>query len=569
MRCVLRALFFVLPTLLMLGCVRASSEGTIAGIVMDGHHPLPGAVVRVQATEIQATTDEAGRFILTLPRHDKAIFITAWSEGYFIAGEEAEPGEHQIEIHLHAHAAEDHPDYEWLPSQHHPGRGEDQGCAECHSREGTDVPHPLPVDEWLLDAHAQAAANPRFLTMYAGTDVAGNKSPDTRYATRRDYGTFPLPPDPSQPYFGPGYKLDFPEADGNCAACHTPAAVAHDPYGVDPTDLSGVAAEGIPCDFCHKIWDVHLDPQTGLPFPNMPGVLSYEFRRPPEGHQFFAGPLDDVAPGEDTFSALQTESQFCAPCHHGIFWDTVVYNSFGEWLTSPYSDPDTGQTCQDCHMPPQGFTRFARPEAGGLERDPETIFSHRMPGALDEVLLKNAVSMAVEARLEGDRVTVAVTIVNDQTGHHVPTDSPLRHMILLVEAADAEGQRLPQVSGPTVPEWGGIGDAGLGYYAQLPGTAYARILEEVWTGVAPTGAYWNPTRVLSDNRIPALESDTTRYVFAASDNATTGEILVDARLLFRRAFIELMDQKGWQVPDILMEHETVILDLGSSTAGGN
>ncbi|GAG92055.1 unnamed protein product, partial [marine sediment metagenome] len=104
------------------------------------------------------------------------------------------------------------------------------------------------------------------------------------------------------------------------------------------TSLTGVFAEGIPCDFCHKIWDVKLNPQTGLTYQNMPGVLSFEFRRPEEGHQFFAGPLDDVAPGEDTYSPLQTQSQICAPCHFGIFWDVVVYDSYGEWLLSPYSD---------------------------------------------------------------------------------------------------------------------------------------------------------------------------------------------------------------------------------------
>jgi hypothetical protein len=109
-----------------------------------------------------------------------------------------------------------------------------------------------------------------------------------------------------------------------------------------------VAAEAISCEFCHKIRDVNLDPQTGLPFQNMPGVLSCQFRRPPQGHQFFAGPFDDVAPGEDTYSTLQIQSQFCAACHYGIFWEEVIYDSFGEWLRSPYSSPDNGQTCPGC-----------------------------------------------------------------------------------------------------------------------------------------------------------------------------------------------------------------------------
>ena len=46
--------------------------------------------------------------------------------------------------------------------------------------------------------------------MYTGTDLDGNQSPLTRYGNNPDYGSFPLIPDPNQPYFGPGYKLIFP-----------------------------------------------------------------------------------------------------------------------------------------------------------------------------------------------------------------------------------------------------------------------------------------------------------------------------------------------------------------------
>lgn len=79
---------------------------------------------------------------------------------------------------------------------------------------------------------------------------------------------------------------------------------------------------------------------------------------------------------------------------------------------------------------------------------------------------------------------------------------------------------------------------------------------ELWTEIAPTGAYWNPTRIVSDNRIPAMGSDTSTFVFAAP---AEGPAIIEVRLLFRRAFIELMDQKGWDVPDIVMEQETLRL----------
>ena len=529
-------------------------DRTIRGRVLaaDGA-PVVDATVRIQATDVAVRTADDGSFILD---SREAVRLSAWAPGYYITGgEEHAPGS-EATFTLLAIPTADHPEYEWLGVATG-GAGEAQGCAACHSRVGTDLPFALPVDEWRQDAHSGSAQNPRFLTMYLGADVAGHVSPSTRYVTNRDYGRIPLAPDPTRPYYGPGYKLDFPDTAGNCGACHIPVAAVDDPYGVDPTNLTGVAAEGITCDFCHKVWDVSLDPTTGVPIPNRPGVLSFELLRPPNGHQFFAGPFDDVAPGEDTYSPLQTTSAYCAPCHHAVFWDTVVYDSYGEWLRSPYSDPETGQTCQDCHMPATGATVFVRPDAGGLTRDPATIRSHLMPGASNEELLTNAVSVDANAVREAGGVVVEVTITNDRTGHHVPTGSPLRHLILLVAATDENGMDLHQVDGPVVPDWAGQGDPATGHYADLPGTAYAKVLEELWTEVSPTGAYWNPTRVLSDNRIAALDRDTTRYEFAAP---AVGPATIEVTLLFRRAYLELMEQKGWEVPDIAMAHLTVTVE---------
>lgn len=518
--------------------------------------PISGAVVRVKATFNETVSGINGAFALAGLTAGQPVFVTAWASGYYINGvADVAPGASDVKIVLTAHHDTDNPDYVWLPSTYHEGEDERQGCAECHSNAKSSLPFSLPVDEWLQDAHSQSAANPRFLTMYRGTDMDGNQSPPTRYGYSRDYGRFPLRPDPTQPYYGPGYKLDFPNTSGNCAACHAPAAAVDNAYGVDPSLVAGVEAEGVPCDFCHKVWDVKLDASTGLPFPNMPGVLSYELRRPPQGHQFFAGPFDDVAPGEDTYSPLQRQSRFCAPCHFGVFWDTTIYNSFGEWLDSPYSAPN-GKTCQDCHMPHTGATYFALSEKGAVERNPQTLFSHVMPGASSPDLLQNAVTLTVSAARAGDAITVAVTIVNDQTGHHIPTDSPLRQMILLVDARDGQGQALSLQSGPTIPEYGGVGDPAQGYYAGLPGKIYAKVLMELWTETTPTGAYWNPTRVVSDNRLPALGSDSSMYIFAAP---AEGPASIEATLVFRRVFIELRDQKGWDAPDIVMEQETLRL----------
>jgi hypothetical protein len=172
-----------------------------------------------------------------------------------------------------------------------------------------------------------------------------------------------------------------------------------------------------------------------------------------------------------------------------------------------------------------------------------------MPGADDEMLLQNAVAMTATAHLDCDTVIVEVDITNDQTGHHVPTDSPLRHLILLVRAIDSERTLLSLVDGPILPEWCGL-------QAGLPGKTYAKVLQELWTEVSPTAAYWNPTRVLSDNRLAALATDSSTYTFAAPES---GEVQVEVSLLYRRAFAGLMAQKGWDVPDILMERTSAAL----------
>jgi hypothetical protein len=546
-----RGFYFLLLLLCLLAACSRAPVAAQLGVVVDEDGPVAGATVRIQGTENVVQTDPQGRFRLDGLPEGQAVVVSAWQAGYYCAKTEAiYPPAGEITLQLQPYQMEDNPAYNWIPPV-----GENS-CYSCK---------PGVTQVWLEnDAHAGAASNPRFLTMYKGSDVYGNQSMPTQYGSSPDYGDFPLRPDPSKPYFGPGYRLDFPDSDGNCAACHLPGVAVDDPYGTDPHTASDADAFGIHCDFCHKIAAVKLDAGTGLPYPNMPGVLSMDVRRPfpddPQRFQLFFGSFDDDnVPEEDTYLPLIEESAFCAPCHYGVFWDTVIYNSYGEWLASPYSDPLKGKTCQDCHMPTptllhgQPISNVA-PEKGGIERNPATIHAHTFPGAADETLLQNALTLEANVILDDAHITVSVTITNDQTGHHVPTDSPLRQLILLIQAQDSQGELLTFLKGPLVPEWGGVGDPQDGYYAGQPGTAYARILEEVWTNISPSGAYWNPTRVLSDNRLPAFTSDTTQYTFA-----TTGDGLyqVDVILLFRRAFITLMDQKGWNVPDIVMERQSI------------
>ena len=523
----------------------------ISGTVRNEISSVAGAIVRVQATAVSATTDAQGRFVIKGFPAMPLVPLTAFAPGYYIAGPVlAHPGDANVTFLLKRLPQRDNESYEWVSALSTDGK--DINCQNCHGQ-ASKTDYLLPFDEWLLDAHGNSAKNKRFLSMYNGTDLSGkNKSPLTRYVYNREYGRTPLPPDPDRPYFGPGFKLDFPDSAGNCSACHLPAAAVHAPYNTDPNNAAGVGKEGVACEVCHKLWSVRLQPSTGLPYPNMPGVLSINFRRPPKGHQLFLGPYVDVAPGEDTYSPLQKQSQLCAPCHFGAFWGVQVYNSFGEWLGSSYSDPIRGRTCQDCHMPSRGATRFARADKGALEREANSIFSHLMPGAADIALLQDTASLDLQTVRKGNILAVSVTVVNEKGGHHIPTDHPARNILLVVSATDSRGRPLQMLSGPLIPDWGGRGEEP-NDYAGKPGRGYAKILEELWTQVSPTAAYWNPTVLREDTRIPALGRDVSEYEFVAP--CDVGPVRVTAQLIFRRAFKSLAKQKGWNTDDILMTRE--------------
>ncbi|MCJ7550886.1 MAG: hypothetical protein MUQ30_14525 [Anaerolineae bacterium] len=537
--------------------------GVIAGVVRNADGPVTHARVRVRLTDYLTLSAEDGSFRLTALPFTEPVSVTAWADGYYVGYSNGWAGDVPITITLTPYYITDNLDYDWFEYN---GMVGSASCAPCHPS----------YEEWAADAHGQAAQNPRFITMYEGTDVRGNRSPQTTFDEK---GYVPL--DPSQLYYGVGVKTDYPDRAWNCAACHTPlgAKLASDttcgwsgchaeftasvsdalPQAVEATGFQDPnALDGVGCDFCHKVGDVYLDPKTKLPYADRPGILSMRLYRPEEGQQLFFGTFDDVT-RRVSYLPLLEESAFCAPCHYGVFGGVVapgevvggvvVYNSYGEWLDSPYSDPETGQTCQDCHMPTVDYDYFVFPEEGGLRRDPNDVHDHRMPGASDVEFLQDAVTMTTTVTTEAGRLAVEVAIANDNTGHHVPTGTPMRHLILVVTAHTEDGEVLPLLAGSTLPEW-------TGNYAGMPGEAYAKILYDEWSGEVPTAAYWRPVHLVSDNRIAAYETARTHYAFDLPDDGT---VIISARLFFRRAFQGLAELKGWDDPDILMEEASVTL----------
>ena len=494
----------------------AQPTGIIRGVVVDGNGSVAGATVRIQATTNVTTTALDGTFALGGLAEGITVTVSAWKDKYYCAKlEGVVPPADGLTLTLRLYQTNDNPAYVWiLPTG-------TNSCASCK---------PVVTDIWVNnDLHAKSGTNPRFFSLYNGTNVSGTS------------------------VISPGYKLDFPGTAGNCANCHAPGAAVDAHFTTDMNALTGVNRDfGVHCDFCHKVARVYLNPATSLPYANMPGVLSMDVRRPfpeSERYQIFFGTFDDDnVPLEDTNLPLIRKSQYCAACHQFSFWGTPIYQSFKEWLESPY--PQMGVECQTCHMPPDGVTTNVAPGAGGVERDPQTIHAHLMGGASNAALLQNTVAMSLTAKQALDTVQLTVTITNVNAGHHVPTDHPGRHMILTVAVTDGQGQALSQKGGSTVPEWGGA-------QAGLPGKAFAKVLRDAQTGQSPVVSYWKQTFIVSDNRIPAMGSDTAVYTFAAP--AAGGPVTITAELRFRRAFQLLMDSRGWVAPDVVMQEAQVSL----------
>jgi hypothetical protein len=311
------------------------------------------------------------------------------------------------------------------------------------------------------------------------------------------------------------------------------------PFRTDPSQQRGQLTSGIHCDFCHKIGGLLLDPATQSPYPNMPGVFSFQVLRPPTGDQIFFGPYADIK-DPDTLLPEISESAFCAPCHQASFWGTPIYNSYGEWLESPYAQE--GVTCQQCHMKPTGDTYFADPQAGGLQHPPEAIPSHLQLGVTDAAFMQETISMQVDARIHDGRLKVTVDLINQGGGHHVPTDHPGRNMLLVVEAHDETGQPLHLLEGRKIPSWGGD-------LAGLPGKGFAKILRDLRTGEAPVASYWRPSIIQEDSRIPARAQVTQRFSFQTPQQSAD----LHVRLIFRRLFQPLAERYGWKAEDLLME----------------
>jgi hypothetical protein len=209
-------------------------------------------------------------------------------------------------------------------------------------------------------------------------------------------------------------------ADPGCLICHAPASV----YMRDAKWEKKTSWEGVTCDFCHSVRAIK--PGSDRPFVIEAGPIK-------------TGPLKGAMPTVHgaAFSEVYTSSTLCAPCHQYTNDKKFdVLTTYAEWQASPY--PGQSTTCQSCHM---------RATTGNIV-DPKvartgtsSINIHEMPGGHSVTELNRALQAQITAERKGEAIEVTVTVANRGAGHRLPTGSPLRAIVMIVEADNAAGAR--------------------------------------------------------------------------------------------------------------------------------
>ena len=356
--------------------------------------------------------------------------------------------------------------------------------------------------------------------------------------------------------------IDHPEhaaaIEDECSICHMPMTTyparvaggfgkvfAHLPIGARGTNP--LASDGVSCTVCHQITKDRLGTPESFTGGYVLNVAS------PAGPQPMFGPfaVDDgrthvmrsatgMTPSE---SVHVRQSELCATCH--TLFTTALDDGgravgrlpeqvpFLEWQHSAYS---TERSCQDCHMPP---VAEPTPIASVLGEPREALSRHTFLGGNFFMLRMlnryrndlgvtapsqelEAAALATERQLRADTATIRIAdggrggsnatftvVVENLTGHKLPTGYPSRRAWLHVTARDVTGQVVFE-SGAVAPTGAIAGNANdedppryEPHYQEIRSADQVQIYESVMVdlGGTPTTGLLQGVRYVKDNRL--------------------------------------------------------------------
>ncbi|MEX2479311.1 MAG: YgaP-like transmembrane domain [Gammaproteobacteria bacterium] len=442
-----------LATLLVVWLMGAAiaHAATITGLVQDSEtgRPLPDAIVMVQGTQISTHSDVDGKFSLESGDADLATRqITAWRDGYSIAGGMAATGQ-ALNLALEPLPADD-PTYEYQSAQ---------TCGACH----TDI-----YRQWQNTSMGRATGEklPQKLHFYLGTNEDG-KFDGLGFGWK---------------FFAPMmsisqgvHAMNLDHYVGTCVNCHARGATwkegVFEPHRklnpatgevftsgslkvlrFDKLDELPVSSgsEGITCDVCHSVQDVRIHHDQ---FGNLETVKIDKMEVVRRGEVKFGPFRDAVSPAHKTaYSPIFTKSEFCAMCHMERADDLeaagvqalLTLDEYPRWK-SHFDAGTTDKQCQSCHMYTGGREEWSMRKAAivGVDREPDTLYGHHWRGSyFDGEMARRASNLKLRAQRREGELIVSAEVANVGAAHKMPGGPPFRQMLLLIEATDSNGNAL-------------------------------------------------------------------------------------------------------------------------------
>jgi hypothetical protein len=205
--------------------------------------------------------------------------------------------------------------------------------------------------------------------------------------------------------------------------------------------------------------------------------------------QVKAGPLRDANPTVHAARYAETfsSSTLCNPCHQFVNERGLeVLSTYAEWQASAY--PGRDMTCQSCHMR-RTTGKVVDPKVAAVTSS--TVNLHEMPGGHSVTELNRAIQAQITSERRGNTVEVNVLVTNRGAGHRVPTGSPLRSIVMVVQVDGGTGR------------------------SQTATRTYRRVIvDENDQEVTDEAAIWlRAARVLRDDRLAPNERRAEKFSF--------------------------------------------------------
>lgn len=348
--------------------------------------------------------------------------------------------------------------------------------------------------------------------------------------------------------------------DGACTKCHSPIGQRSGEIDWGPFDfdaLPPLVQEGVGCDLCHTI--TALDRLSNAGIVLSPGDVRFGMIKEPIANAFH----------KSEYHPLYRESEYCGACHD-LITDTGLELEavFREWQRGGFAL--TGKNCFDCHMEtyqgpavPSGPTR--------------TLHRHNMVGAdialvdfpykpeqlqLVKNMLRSALTMEIVAPgsiVPGQDLDFQVRIINDKTGHNVPTGVPFNRQMWLSVVVKNQADSVLFSSGQL-----DANDDLMDDNSEFPErdtnlfNAQATMLRADST---PTGSTWEAAYLINPS-IAAGQTKTVDYSFNVPAG-TTGNLTMAINLRFRSfapsLFRALELDSLLPIPIIDMAEDTLIV----------